>query len=147
MARIRRCPACGFANPATEMMCQQCATLIADIEPLEESAPEKMDAGPEETVRMSDSIAFCTPDGSPAFSCASGSIIGRQHCGGDFLADKKTVSRRHCRVELRAGDWVIEDLGSVNGTWLNGEKTSGPTVLANGDLLQLSLGCALKVKI
>ena len=37
----------------------------------------------------------------------------------------------------RDGQWLVEDLGSTNGTWLNRHKVSGPMVLQRGDRLQI----------
>jgi len=42
------------------------------------------------------------------------------------------VSRTHCQITLRDGEAVLEDLGSTNGTLLNGKRLAGPVVLTNG---------------
>jgi pSer/pThr/pTyr-binding forkhead associated (FHA) protein len=47
------------------------------------------------------------------------------------------VSRRHCRIEWRHGVPVVEDLGSRNGTDVNGKQIDAPHALADGDLLEL----------
>jgi pSer/pThr/pTyr-binding forkhead associated (FHA) protein len=49
------------------------------------------------------------------------------------------VSRRHARIMKQEAKVVIEDLGSVNGTFLNGERLAAylPKALCSGDLLQL----------
>ena len=43
------------------------------------------------------------------------------------------VSRRHCRLVQTERGLFVEDLGSKNGTYLNGARLERPTVLANGD--------------
>ena len=48
------------------------------------------------------------------------------------------ASSRHARVELQSGLAVIEDLGSTNGTYLNGERLEGPHALRSGD--QIAIG-------
>ena len=48
------------------------------------------------------------------------------------------ASSRHARVELTAGHAVIEDLGSTNGTFVNGDKLEGPVSLRGGD--QIAIG-------
>jgi len=52
---------------------------------------------------------------------------------------KGGVSRRHCRIYDENGDYYVEDLGSANGTFLNGERLTPylPHVLREGDQLQL----------
>jgi pSer/pThr/pTyr-binding forkhead associated (FHA) protein len=47
------------------------------------------------------------------------------------------VSRRHCRLLLKDGFVTVEDLASVNGTFLNGELTEGVTVVRPGDRLEV----------
>ena len=46
------------------------------------------------------------------------------------------VSRRHAVLIRDAGSVMINDLGSLNGTWINGRRTAGPTPLEDDDLLQ-----------
>ncbi|HEY84916.1 MAG TPA: FHA domain-containing protein [Chloroflexi bacterium] len=51
----------------------------------------------------------------------------------------KGVSRRHARILKREGTVVVEDLGSINGTFINGKRLAPylPETLADGDHLQL----------
>ncbi|MDX1569123.1 MAG: FHA domain-containing protein [Xanthomonadales bacterium] len=48
-----------------------------------------------------------------------------------------SVSRAHARVHVNGPDWQIEDLGSKNGTFVNGEKLSGTRKLQPGSVIQL----------
>ncbi len=50
----------------------------------------------------------------------------------------ETVSARHARLTYHHGQWWAEDLGSTNGTRLNQEMLTQPTVLTSGD--EISLG-------
>ena len=54
-----------------------------------------------------------------------------------------TVSRRHAELRLHDGRWMLRDLGSSNGTWVNGRRVMEAEV-APGDELQLG-GCALRL--
>ena len=47
------------------------------------------------------------------------------------------VSRRHARLAWKGTGYIVEDLGSTNGTFVNGERVSGPRALRPGDRLQL----------
>jgi pSer/pThr/pTyr-binding forkhead associated (FHA) protein len=47
-----------------------------------------------------------------------------------------TVSRRHAELRLVEGRWMLRDLGSTNGTWVNGRRVMEAEV-APGDELQL----------
>ncbi len=48
------------------------------------------------------------------------------------------ASSRHARIERQSGVSVLEDLGSTNGTYLNGEQLEGPQALRSGD--QIAIG-------
>ncbi|MGB7874228.1 MAG: FHA domain-containing protein [Anaerolineales bacterium] len=59
-------------------------------------------------------------------------LLGRDsHC--DLPLPDDTVSTRHARLSHHHGQWWLEDLGSTNGTMLNKDKVSIPTVVINGD--------------
>jgi hypothetical protein len=63
--------------------------------------------------------------------------LGREPGTADFVVDDAGISRRHARLWLEDGSLVVEDLGSSNGTYVNGERISGPTRLGADDVLQL----------
>ena len=57
--------------------------------------------------------------------------------GVDFVVDAALVSRVHCRLTLsKNNDLLLEDLGSTNGTFVNGKKVN-KTALADGDKLRV----------
>jgi len=59
-------------------------------------------------------------------------LLGRDaHC--DMPIPDDTVSIRHARLAYHHGQWWLEDLGSTNGTMLNKEKVTIPTVVIGGD--------------
>jgi pSer/pThr/pTyr-binding forkhead associated (FHA) protein/predicted Ser/Thr protein kinase len=65
-------------------------------------------------------------------------LIGREVSGDGRLSDDPKVSRRHARLARDAnGRPTIEDLGSANGTLVNGERVVGPQMLAAGDSVQI----------
>ena len=55
----------------------------------------------------------------------------------DITIDDDNVSRRHAQLTLVANQWAIEDLGSTNGTSLNGDVLIGRRVLRDGDDLRV----------
>lgn len=63
-------------------------------------------------------------------------ICGRSRDADVHLEDD-LVSRRHTRIHLADGQYWVEDLGSKNGTFLNGEKVTRPTALRLGDYLRI----------
>ena len=68
----------------------------------------------------------------------TGVTVGRGRDADLVLADE-LVSRRHARVTPSGAGAVVEDLGSRNGTFVNGEGIHGPTELEPGDQLQLGV--------
>jgi pSer/pThr/pTyr-binding forkhead associated (FHA) protein/predicted Ser/Thr protein kinase len=65
-------------------------------------------------------------------------VIGRGVSGEGRLSDDHELSRRHARVARDAsGELTIEDLGSANGTFVNGERVSGRHVLKVGDSVEV----------
>jgi hypothetical protein len=62
-------------------------------------------------------------------------LIGRSSACQLVLADD-TVSRRHAELRIEDGRWLLRDLGSSNGTWVNGRRVVEAEVRP-GDLLHL----------
>jgi len=61
--------------------------------------------------------------------------VGRATDAAVFL-DDVTVSRAHAVFERRAPEWFVRDVGSLNGTYVNGEQVD-ETKLASGDEVQV----------
>lgn len=58
--------------------------------------------------------------------------IGRRE--GEVVLDDPEISRRHCTIAPGPhAEVVISDLSSTNGTWVNGARIVGPTVVSPGD--------------
>ncbi len=57
--------------------------------------------------------------------------IGRT-APSELILEGGTVSRRHCRLERQGEQILLSDLGSTNGTFVNGQRVSGPVVLEDG---------------
>jgi pSer/pThr/pTyr-binding forkhead associated (FHA) protein len=61
--------------------------------------------------------------------------VGRE--GQDITADDPEMSRRHACLRTSGGTVTIEDLGSLNGTYVNGERIDVAAVLSDGDVVRL----------
>jgi len=57
--------------------------------------------------------------------------IGRS-APAEVILEGSTVSRRHCRLERQGDSIMLSDLGSTNGTYVNGERIGSPVVLDDG---------------
>jgi len=64
-------------------------------------------------------------------------FVGRStHC--DITVADRFLSRRHARIFNSGEDWRIEDLGSRNGTFINGRQVEEPAVIQTGDVIAIS---------
>ncbi len=55
----------------------------------------------------------------------------------ELVLDDRSASHQHARIDLVAGQASVIDLESSNGTWINGQRISGPHPLKHGDHLQV----------
>jgi Protein of unknown function (DUF3662)/FHA domain len=66
----------------------------------------------------------------------AGATLGRSRkC--DIVVDDPNVSREHAEIRPRGGSWVLVDLGSTNGSSINGRRIDGAEVLKPGDEIEL----------
>ncbi|HEY3343648.1 MAG TPA: FHA domain-containing protein [Anaerolineaceae bacterium] len=63
-------------------------------------------------------------------------FIGRD-LTNDIVINDAEVSRRHARLVAQAGGYILEDLGSTNGTFVNGQRLMGPYILRAGETVTL----------
>ena len=138
------CPQCGFQNPEAANYCSKCGALLVADDPSDTTLTLR----PEE-VEEDDGPAIEGLEG-PALVVRSGggragehflprgdrTTIGRSpDC--DVFLDDVTVSRRHAVLAEQDRTFTIEDLGSLNGTFLNRRRIEEPGKLENGDELQI----------
>jgi pSer/pThr/pTyr-binding forkhead associated (FHA) protein len=63
-------------------------------------------------------------------------VIGRSpEC--DLVVPLLSICRQHARLSRVGGQFVIEDLNSRGGTWINGRQIRGPTPLRHGDRFRI----------
>jgi FHA domain len=72
-----------------------------------------------------------------AFPLADEITIGRAATCTIGMPDDTFVSQLHARVFRDAGSTIIEDLGSTNGTYLNGKRLTGAERITKGDRVQV----------
>lgn len=90
----------------------------------------------QERARTRHETALLLLDGKRLVVGPTGATLGRsRQC--DVMVDDPSVSREHAEVRPRGGSWVVTDLGSTNGSRLNGRKLTGSEVLKPGDEIEL----------
>jgi phosphoserine phosphatase RsbU/P len=83
-------------------------------------------------------LTVAPPDGKAFDTCVTDGpmIIGRSSRAGLAIADLR-LSREHARLTQSGESWQVEDLGSHNGTFLNGQRVESPVAVRPGDTLAL----------
>ena len=77
------------------------------------------------------------PQPGQTFSLEKDSTSLGRDPGNDITIDDPQVSRQHARIVRQGGLMVVEDLGSTNGTFVNGVRLTGSHTLASGDMIGL----------
>lgn len=60
--------------------------------------------------------------------------IGRDY-SNDFVINDVEISRKHARLTAQGGSYIIEDMGSTNGTFVNGQRLMGPHMMRPGEVI------------
>jgi adenylate cyclase len=81
-------------------------------------------------------VLLVSPEGQQVVELRDFNSLGRHPSNTIQLLDK-IVSKEHCVIERRAASYVLRDLGSLNGTYINGERVNGERELKHGDDLAL----------
>jgi adenylate cyclase len=81
-------------------------------------------------------LILATAEGQQAIELRPINSLGRHPNNSIQLLDK-IVSKEHCIIELRDGQFILRDLGSLNGTYINSERVRGEQLLRHGDEIAL----------
>ena len=82
------------------------------------------------TIRQGPNVGYTYP-------LHSGSIVLGRRADNDIIIDAPVVSRYHARLVRQSNTYLLEDLGSANGTWVNNARIISPTLLHPGDVIGL----------
>jgi DNA-binding response OmpR family regulator len=63
-------------------------------------------------------------------------VLGRA-AGCQVIIADRAASRRHAEIAGEGGAYLVRDLDSTNGTWLNGQRLAAPAHLRDGDLIEI----------
>jgi adenylate cyclase len=81
-------------------------------------------------------LLIVTPEGQHERELVAFNSVGRHPNNTVQLLDR-IVSKEHCIVESRTGRFILRDLGSLNGTYINGQRVAGEQWLNEGDEVTL----------
>ena len=140
------CPECGFQNPESANYCSKCGALLVHDESASDTTMSfTPDEGDEEGVDVLEELRAEGPalvvrsGGGRAgehFSLQEESVTVGRSPDCDIFLDDVTVSRRHALVKQSNGGFLIEDQGSLNGTFLNRRRIESAP-LEDGDEVQI----------
>jgi pSer/pThr/pTyr-binding forkhead associated (FHA) protein len=140
------CNRCGHRNPEGANFCSSCGAVLSDaatgvtLGPVEASG----EVGDEDVVVEVEDVPSGTgvlvvkrgPNAGSRFLLSQEVTSVGRGLESDIFLDDITVSRRHAEIRATEGGFVVKDVGSLNGTYLNRERIEEAKI-GNGDELQV----------
>ena len=83
------------------------------------------------------------PTPGKTFGLSKSEIVIGRDISTDVVINAAEVSRRHARLRQEGGSYTVEDLGSTNGTFVNGQRLTGPHMLRPGEVIMLGEAVSL----
>jgi len=140
------CPECGFQNLEAANYCSKCGALLVKddggAETTQTYTPEEIgdEDGPLDELAAEGPALVVRSGGGRAgehfIPQNERTTIGRSP-DNDIFLDDVTVSRKHAVLLQSEGEFRIEDLGSLNGTFVNRRRIDSPARLQSGDEVQI----------
>jgi pSer/pThr/pTyr-binding forkhead associated (FHA) protein len=142
------CTHCGHENPAGAKFCSNCGRPLAELgdtttgalrfdESTDPVDPE--DAGVDTTELEAGTallVGVRGPNRGARFLLDRDVVTVGRHPDSDIFLDDITVSRRHAEFRRDEGRFWVHDVGSLNGTYVNGERAEDQ-LLETGDEVQI----------
>ena len=155
------CTQCGHENPADAKFCSQCGSRLA-VAPVAEPAADPTstlaiqredvvdrdevvvgDLGPADQAAVDALpggsallVVLRGPNAGSRFLLDTDVVKAGRHPDSDIFLDDVTVSRRHAEFRRTADGFVVTDVGSLNGTYVNRDRID-EVLLKNGDEVQV----------
>jgi hypothetical protein len=150
------CPSCGVAVIPGEAFCDNCGAALSSAVPVAAGgtqgaynpAPLPYSAPPPPPVVVASARLVATNGQSYQLAGKSVFAIGREDAVSGIYPDVDTtasggfeggVGRKHAEVVQQGAQWLLKDLNSVNGTWVNNQKLAPNATqpLQSGDQIRL----------
>ncbi len=81
------------------------------------------------------------------YSLTKNEIYMGRDITNDIVINDPEISRKHARLTLQAGGYMLEDLGSTNGTFVDGQRITGPHSMAPGEVIMLGDNVSLAYEV
>lgn len=128
MDKYKLCPTCGAKNPPYKTECE-CETDLIKVKLTDEN--DEIQNQGFTLSAINDNFIFIVT--KPVH------VLGRTNDMGEYLSAKAFVSGTHATLSVENNELTVTDMGSTNGTFVNGEKIQKdtPFKLKNGDVVSL----------
>ena len=142
------CNQCGHRNPGNSNFCSSCGAPL-DVRGDEHTitlttAEDVVDPSGDVTIDVDELpegvgvlLVKRGPGAGSRFVLDAMVVSAGRHPESDIFLDDVTVSRRHADILRQAERYIVRDVGSLNGTYLNRERIETEAPLNNGDELQI----------
>ena len=142
------CNQCGHRNPDSSNFCSSCGAVLEHVSgedttitfrpteavgEVEDEVSVNLDDLPEGTGML---VVKRGPNAGSRFILDGEVTRAGRHPDSEIFLDDITVSRRHAEFVRQGRSYVVRDVGSLNGTYLNRERLEEST-LSNGDEVQI----------
>lgn len=87
------------------------------------------------------------PSPGKVFPLLKNEISMGRDINNEIVINDAEISRKHCRLKLSGNGYIIEDLGSTNGTWVDEQRISGQYQLSHGDTIRLGDNITLSYEV
>jgi pSer/pThr/pTyr-binding forkhead associated (FHA) protein len=144
------CNQCGHRNPPGSNFCSSCGAVLAHpggedttvtlmpVEATGEIADEEISVSLDELpADMGMLVVKRGPNVGSKFLLDQPVTTAGRHPESDIFLDDITVSRRHAEIVRNDNGYVVRDVGSLNGTYVNRERIEQEIRLGNGDEVQV----------
>ncbi len=139
------CPECGFHQSEAHNFCERCGALLhVEGGTVESTGPFALGdgdgdlaghgyviEGPALAVRAGGGLS------GEIFRLAGERVTIGRDASSDIFLDDVTVSRNHATITVVDGAVTLQDLSSLNGTYVNRRRIDEPELLTDGDELQI----------
>ena len=140
------CTNCGHENQTESNFCSSCGqplprdagepkTITFALDP--QTLADDLDIKIDDIGAGGVLVATRGPNSGSEFALEHVITTAGRHPDSDIFLDDVTVSRRHAEIERTTSGYVVRDVGSLNGTYLNQVLLNGDSPLVNGDELQV----------
>jgi len=138
------CRQCGHGNEPGARFCSSCGALLDGDEVTagvpavtgDEGADTAVDALAELPEGAAVLVVRRGPNAGSVFNIENGEVAAGRHPESEIFLDDITVSRRHAVISATDDRYVVRDVGSLNGTYVNHERVD-ESELHSGDEIQI----------